>query len=277
MAASNAFLDLFYTDDQEHIRQTRENLLEYCGQDTWGMVKILEVLEKTILHNNMKIKEYKFKEKTNTIKDIRIKQFITSSLEWMKKEMELYYDSLQTCTKYSDDGLFTYNERTYLGFFLSGIIRNDKGGNFSAIQEFGVYNKNKSKGRADLLILDKKEDIYYLIEAKFWRGTVTKDEKWNNKKTSKYLTGIINHQAKKYFKAEKMDFYNKCKEVHLIAIEFDSLIRKKSESLEKYCSESYIDTEKDPIPTDFFYNFFYSEEVSKTNGLAVYGMIRKAR
>lgn len=46
--ASNAFLDLYYCEDEETIRQTRENLLEYCHLDTLAMVKILEKLTQDI-------------------------------------------------------------------------------------------------------------------------------------------------------------------------------------------------------------------------------------
>jgi hypothetical protein len=44
MAASNAFLDLYYCDDATTIQQTRQHLLDYCHLDTLAMVKILEVL-----------------------------------------------------------------------------------------------------------------------------------------------------------------------------------------------------------------------------------------
>lgn len=46
MAASNAFLELYYYNDELHIQQVRQNLLKYCGLDTLAMVKVLEVLEK---------------------------------------------------------------------------------------------------------------------------------------------------------------------------------------------------------------------------------------
>lgn len=46
MAASNAFLDLYYCNDTEIITKTRENLLKYCHLDTLAMVKIFEVLQK---------------------------------------------------------------------------------------------------------------------------------------------------------------------------------------------------------------------------------------
>jgi hypothetical protein len=45
MSASNAFLDLYYCDDEEVISKTRQNLLEYCHLDTLAMVKIFEVLK----------------------------------------------------------------------------------------------------------------------------------------------------------------------------------------------------------------------------------------
>lgn len=44
MAASNAFMGLYYTDDKELKEKTRKELLEYCHLDTMAMVKILEVL-----------------------------------------------------------------------------------------------------------------------------------------------------------------------------------------------------------------------------------------
>ncbi|MDD3876363.1 MAG: DUF2779 domain-containing protein [Bacteroidales bacterium] len=45
MAASNAFLDLYYCNDENVTKQTREDLLKYCHLDTLAMVKILEVLK----------------------------------------------------------------------------------------------------------------------------------------------------------------------------------------------------------------------------------------
>jgi hypothetical protein len=48
MAASNAFLDLYYCNDAATISQTRKNLLDYCHMDTLAMVKILEVLYKSV-------------------------------------------------------------------------------------------------------------------------------------------------------------------------------------------------------------------------------------
>ena len=44
MAASNAFLDLYSCDDEQHKILTRQHLLKYCGLDTFAMVKLLEVL-----------------------------------------------------------------------------------------------------------------------------------------------------------------------------------------------------------------------------------------
>jgi len=44
MDASNAFLDLYYTNDEKYKENVRQNLLNYCHLDTLAMVKILEVL-----------------------------------------------------------------------------------------------------------------------------------------------------------------------------------------------------------------------------------------
>ena len=43
--ASLAFRNLYYEEDEEVIRNTRQNLLAYCGLDTLAMVEILRVLE----------------------------------------------------------------------------------------------------------------------------------------------------------------------------------------------------------------------------------------
>jgi hypothetical protein len=48
MTASNAFLDLYYCEDAAIIQQTRQHLLDYCHLDTLAMVKILEVLYKSL-------------------------------------------------------------------------------------------------------------------------------------------------------------------------------------------------------------------------------------
>ena len=44
MDASNAFLDLYYSNDEKYKETVRQNLLNYCHLDTLAMVKILEVL-----------------------------------------------------------------------------------------------------------------------------------------------------------------------------------------------------------------------------------------
>jgi len=43
-SASHAFMSLVTEKDEEKIRITRENLLQYCKLDTLAMVKILNVL-----------------------------------------------------------------------------------------------------------------------------------------------------------------------------------------------------------------------------------------
>jgi len=46
MTASNSFLVLYSSSDEEYIATTRENLLKYCHLDTLAMVKVFEVLQK---------------------------------------------------------------------------------------------------------------------------------------------------------------------------------------------------------------------------------------
>jgi hypothetical protein len=46
--ASSRFAALYETIDREFIDQTREALLKYCHLDTWGMVRIVEELDKDI-------------------------------------------------------------------------------------------------------------------------------------------------------------------------------------------------------------------------------------
>lgn len=43
--ASNTFLELYYSDDKEYVKTTRQHLLTYCGLDTLAMVKVLQALE----------------------------------------------------------------------------------------------------------------------------------------------------------------------------------------------------------------------------------------
>lgn len=45
ISASNAFLELYYTNDLEHKVKIRDELLKYCHLDTLAMVKIWEVLK----------------------------------------------------------------------------------------------------------------------------------------------------------------------------------------------------------------------------------------
>jgi hypothetical protein len=44
--ASTAFEGLYLENDENKIKNTRQNLLEYCKLDALAMVKILEVLKK---------------------------------------------------------------------------------------------------------------------------------------------------------------------------------------------------------------------------------------
>jgi hypothetical protein len=46
--ASNAFLELYYCEDNKYIDTTRNHLLTYCGLDTLAMVKVLEALEAVV-------------------------------------------------------------------------------------------------------------------------------------------------------------------------------------------------------------------------------------
>ena len=46
--ASNTFLELYYSEDNDYVETTRQHLLTYCGLDTLAMVKVLEALEKII-------------------------------------------------------------------------------------------------------------------------------------------------------------------------------------------------------------------------------------
>ncbi len=46
MTAGNAFLNLYFCNDENIIAQTRKNLLEYCKRDTLAMVKIFDILKK---------------------------------------------------------------------------------------------------------------------------------------------------------------------------------------------------------------------------------------
>lgn len=46
--ASSRFAALYSTTDRELIAQTREPLLKYCYLDTWGMVRIVEELNRLL-------------------------------------------------------------------------------------------------------------------------------------------------------------------------------------------------------------------------------------
>ena len=43
--ASNTFLELYYSEDNDYVEKTRQHLLTYCGLDTLAMVKVLNALE----------------------------------------------------------------------------------------------------------------------------------------------------------------------------------------------------------------------------------------
>jgi hypothetical protein len=45
MDARYAFMELYSSDDAEHIASTRDKLLKYCHLDTLAMAKVFEVLQ----------------------------------------------------------------------------------------------------------------------------------------------------------------------------------------------------------------------------------------
>lgn len=47
-SASGIFLGLYGCEDAELIEKTRQDLLAYCKMDTWGMVRVVEVLESCV-------------------------------------------------------------------------------------------------------------------------------------------------------------------------------------------------------------------------------------
>jgi hypothetical protein len=91
---------------------------------------------------------------------IRHKPMLTSALMWMSEELNRYISEIQEVPWF-------YNERSVLGFFISGLIRR---GDAIVLQEFSCYKgkhktSKKNLGRADLYF--KFNDIDYLVEAKW--------------------------------------------------------------------------------------------------------------
>jgi hypothetical protein len=164
----------------------------------------------------------------------------------------------------SNEELFEYNERAYIGFLNNAIVRGDEKKEYYTLQEYCVKNnRTRKRGRADFLILDTKSKEYYLIEAKQNFTREDTDKKWNESSIKKYLHKIIK-QANKYIKAD-IDFF-RGKKVYTCAMVFDSV--KLSSSVAEYLEMPY----KSSIP-NYFYTCFYLENISRV--LNVYGMIEQ--
>ena len=65
-------------------------------------------------------------------------------------------------TMVSNEELFEYNERAYIGFLNNAIVRGDEKMEYYTLQEYCVKNSRTRKGgRADFLIFDRKHDECY--------------------------------------------------------------------------------------------------------------------
>jgi hypothetical protein len=190
-------------------------------------------------------------------------EMIISEIQY---EFELYCQKLS-----SSSNLFQFNERALVGLLVNSIIRNDVDNRFIILQEFCVYNKHELPwGRADLFIFDSENDEYYLFEVKKPPFIKEKaDEDWEDEETEKYLIDTVLGQAREYYEAEKI-FYKK-KPTYLGALVFEGVYFDRDK--EKYISNL---VKYEPKTKDYFYTFFHSDDSPKF-GLAMYGLIKKAK
>jgi len=177
-----------------------------------------------------------------------------NELNFVANQMYNYPDAKKGIdNKESINDVFALIERSYVGLFNNAIIRGFP--NSATLQEFSVYNKNKSSGRADLLVthaLANNEFINLLFEAKVGVATVN-DYSADYRKI--YYEKLYN-QAYKYFLVEK-EFYTG--ESYIITISFDWI--RHDYILTEILKDRFIDT-----VSDFFFVYYTNEA-----GLSVYG------
>lgn len=93
-------------------------------------------------------------------KAVKHEKMLNTTLKWMNSELDIYIGEMYEVP-------FFFNERSVLGFFISGLTRNS---NTIVLQEFSCFknrkqNQKKILGRADLYFYFDK--VSYLIESKW--------------------------------------------------------------------------------------------------------------
>ena len=136
----------------------------------------------------------------------RHRPMLSPSLKWMNDEFGRYI-------RETDEVPWFYNERSVLGFFISGLVRK---GDAVVLQEFSCYkgkgqSKKRKLGRADLYFNLKGSD--YLAEAK-WGYTLvnTRSEIDGAVKWAKQGLYQANQYAKDA-KVKKANVFSMCFEV----------------------------------------------------------------
>jgi hypothetical protein len=185
------------------------------------------------------------------------KSFFQEALDMLQFEFNLY-------TEITDDtDVLEYHERAMVGFFNNAIIRNSSN-NFVSLQEYVVRN---NIGRADLLICDKKNETYYLFEAKHKPDYPANDLiNWINSSSTQAFETIIEKQLRKYYQEEKGFFEKKTTYLCVIYFEFITGISENFDKIQGNLLDAKL--------INSFYTLYHHDDLSRI-GLAVYGIIRK--
>jgi len=216
--------------------------------------------------------------------------------QYLKRWLYAFKDEL---IKYQernlDDCPWWYGERTTLGWLLNAILQAENQ-QISFLQEFdSAKKKTKTKGRGDLLILDKKNS--FLFEAKKYYSVYnTKGRYYNQPKDEedeyKFVQKVID-QAKLYEIKELHDILKfQYKQNFVLALCFDTLLfpdPPKGNIEFDNVFQKWVKPKEEALKGIDFYMFYYYSPVSKFNdiieepkgqgirrsylGMAVYGKI----
>lgn len=206
--------------------------------------------------------------------DSVIKEFLTKSLKSFYKELDLF------CEK-NDNYDFGdwFSESGFLSMLINGIIRDDIGRRFSAVQEYCVKNHIKGgSGRCDGFITFDRNVL--LIEAKEQSFLRRVDENhfdiekwiiWDEDEIRKQLMNYL-HSEKKFFLEDGR--YDSC---YLMTIVFKSI--KENSNLHRQKAQTDLNTaKKTPFDRSWYYSLSFlrsNEDNTESEGMEVYGTIEK--
>lgn len=139
---------------------------------------------------------------------------------WTKdfaSELTLYTDKMPQ--NWTPEIWWDYQERTLLGFLVSGMARNPENKDLVILQEFAVKDDNQSgKKRADLYVQKGKNG--YLIETKYQRNSPGQSHFESISSEETYSKAMS--QVREYYKTEEK-WYDYLDNVTLVVIYFQPL------------------------------------------------------